>query len=226
MSDPVKVYLFHVEPGDRPLFFAEPPEDDDPSKPLTHNGIRGWFEAKLRHFKTAVLHSENRAARLSRYVWERLQRTTHPDEALLSRLRSTQSVDIHHSSTLSRDEALAAWAAFLGKSRRRHWPWFLVNLIVSPLTLILGPLPGPNLIGYWIAYRAVHHWLILLGLNHARKGAIETQFRAIDSLDKSRPAREDMRPEFDHEALEEFLRRHGVTERQPNLSADVADNHK
>ena len=119
MSDPVKVFLFEVEPGARRLFFAEPAEPDDPSKRPAHEGIRGWAETKIHSLMALLQHSESSAARFSRAVWRRLQRTTHPDEALLARLRGTEAIDIHHPASLSHDETLAAWSAFLGRSRRR-----------------------------------------------------------------------------------------------------------
>ncbi len=211
MNEPVKVYLLNDAANGRPLFYAEPPKEVDPSALPTHKGLHGWFEAQLRKLRGSIQHSENLAARWSRSLWEKLQRTTHPDEALLARLRTTRLIDIHHPSTLTRDEAHAAWSTFLGRSRRRHWPWFVVNLMISPLTLILGPLPGPNLVGYWIAYRAVHHWLILLGLGHARKGQIETRFQSDETLNGPIGNHEPrLSPGYDTKALGEFLRRHGV----------------
>ena len=207
----MKVYLLKIEPDGRRLFFADPVVDDG-SQPLPqHKGLRGWLEIKFRRFKIGWQDSESRAIRFMREVWEWLQKHTHPDEHLLARLRSSPSIDVHHPASMTSEEVLAAWSEYLGKARKRHWPWFLVNLIVSPLTVLLAPIPGPNLIGYWIAYRAVHHWLILLGLGHARRGRIETHLKAEAALD--RPVNitaKDATPVSDALALNEFLRRHGA----------------
>lgn len=214
MNDPVKVFLLPVEPGGRHLFYSETPGEEDPSQRPRHEGLRGWAESKFRSLQSAIHHSESRAARFSRSLWERLQRSTHPDEALLSRLRGAKSIAIHHPPTLTHDQATVAWSAFLGRSRRRHWPWFLINLILSPGTLLLAPIPGPNLIGYWIAYRAIHHGLILLGLGHATSGRIETRFKPDESLNRAiTTAEEDAPSGYDPAALDEFLRRHGAAGR-------------
>jgi len=44
-----------------------------------------------------------------------------------------------------------------------------VNTVISPVTLILTPIPGPNLLGYWIAYRAFCHLLAVLGARGAEE---------------------------------------------------------
>jgi hypothetical protein len=78
-------------------------------------------------------------------------------------------------------------------------------VLVAPLTVVLAPLPGPNLVGYWFVYRAVHHGLILTGLGRARRGLIDMTFRPDDTLD--RPGAVE-RLVADPEDLGEFLARH------------------
>ena len=210
----MKVYLLKIDPDGRRLFYADPLVEDGSELVHLHTGLRGWLEVKFRKLKTGWQDSQSRAVRFMKEVWEWLQKHTHPDEHLLARLRSSPSIDIHHPESMTSEEVLAAWSAFLGKARKRHWPWFLINLIVSPLTVLLAPIPGPNLIGYWIAYRAVHHWLILLGLGHARRGQIETQLQSDATLDHPiNMAPNGAIPVSDTLALDEFLRRHGALPR-------------
>lgn len=211
----MKVYLLKVGPeaeGGR-LFYVDPISDVD-SEPLpTHPGLRGWFESRFRKLKTGWEHSEGRAVRLFRDIWLWLRKHTHPDETLLTRLRTAGSIEVHHPATMKPEEVLTAWSAFLAKGRKRHWPWFLVNLFVSPLTVLLAPIPGPNLIGYWIAYRAIQHGLILLGLKQARSGRIETHLKPEEELNRPITATAtdgDVPKECDPTALEEFLRRQGA----------------
>jgi hypothetical protein len=140
---------------------------------------------------------------------------------LLARLRSADVIELHHPSAMDAAEAEAAWSTFLAVSRRRHWPWLVVNALVSPLTVLLAPLPGPNLVGYWFAYRAVHHLLILVGVRRVRAGRVTTRFRPAEALD--RPLRQGAgRDEAaghlaplvgDPHGLGSFLDRQGVSRR-------------
>jgi hypothetical protein len=102
---------------------------------------------------------------------------------LLARLRLASAIDVHHPSSMTREEVHAAWSAFLAAGSRRHWPWFLVNAAIAPLTILLIPVPGPNLIGYWFTYRALHHLFILYGLSRARRGRVVTHLLSTEVLD-------------------------------------------
>lgn len=216
MANPLKVVLLDVDPDrGRPVFYAEPPDGDDHHHPVEGpppRGLRPRLEAWLRKLKAGWQHSEGRAARLSRKVWHWLHRWVHPDETLLARLRSARTLEVHHPASLNAEDVAAAWADYLARSRRRHWPWFVVDLLVTPLTVLLAPLPGPNLIGYWFAYRAVHHGLILHGLGRTRGGKVETVLCPTERLDGGgHPEPADLAAlGYDPEAVDEFLRRHGV----------------
>jgi hypothetical protein len=112
-----------------------------------------------------------------------LHNQTHPDETLYARLRSAGSIEVAYPAAMDGTAAEAAWRAFVARGRRRHWPWFVVDALVSPLTVLLAPLPGPNLIGYWFVYRAIHHMFILNGLRRVRGGQVEVWYRPESVLD-------------------------------------------
>jgi hypothetical protein len=202
----LNVYLLNVEPPNgRPVFYAEPPEDVDEAS-TKHRGLRGWAEANYRRIKDRWEHSHGLVASLGRRFWGMVNRRKHPDERLLAHLRSVRSIEVHYPATSGLEETGAAWSKFLAAARRRHWAWFAGNALVCPLTLLLMPLPGPNLIGYWFVYRAVHHWLILVGIGRVRRGHAETFFRPGDDL-----ASPDGLPgDLDAAAVGGFLKRHGV----------------
>ena len=79
-----------------------------------------------------------------------------------------------------------AWNAFLAEGLRRHRPWFVVNLLISPLTVVLAPLPGPNIIGYWFVFRAWQDGMILLGIRRVIVGPVEITFRPNPDLEPIR----------------------------------------
>ena len=167
----MKIYLEQTEDGRR-LFRADESDKDEagPGRP------QGWLSRKAHALTAAFQHSEGRLARTVRRGWSWLQRRMHPDEPLLVRLRSAQAIEIDHPATLPAPEARAAWRAHLSRAQRRHVPWLILNVLVSPLTILLAPLPGPNLVGYWIAYRAVRDWLAVRGARRGLSGRVETTF--------------------------------------------------
>jgi len=46
---------------------------------------------------------------------------------------------------------------------------------------VFTPLPGPNVIGYWVVYRAVCHWLARLGARNAC--GVTTRLHSTGALD-------------------------------------------
>jgi hypothetical protein len=60
-----------------------------------------------------------------------------------------------------------------------------LNLAISPLTLLLVPVPGPNVVGFWFVYRIVCHTLALLGIHRASSTRVTTAFRPSADLDEA-----------------------------------------
>ena len=217
MDRSLNVYLITLD-SQRCLFYSEAPPDQ-PLAPPAEKGIKGWAERQLWRFKTAVADSEGAPFRATRSVWNWLQSRTHPDETLLTRLRHAEIVTVNHPATMTPRDAETLWKLFLNQGRRRHLPWFIVNLLVSPLTVVLAALPGPNLIGYWFVYRAFHHLMILIGLKRIRTDRIQTMFHDHDDLDfrmTNEPSRIDINRLVEigcqKRELVEFFQKHGLTE--------------
>jgi hypothetical protein len=168
MGTDLRIFLLVVEPSRR-LFYSEvvePPGGSVGSSP-TH-GVRGWLEATLLRMKDGWEQSQGKAVRLSRRLWDWLHRRTHPDEVLYARLRKAEGIELIHPHTMDAATVDSAWSGFLRRGRWRHLRWLVVNTLVAPLTIVLAPLPGPNLVGYWFVYRAIHHLFILHGLGRVR----------------------------------------------------------
>ena len=101
------------------------------------------------------------------------------------RLRSTRRVDLAHPASRNGSDVARIWQNYLARRWRAHAVYLSYNALIAPAALaLLWPLPGPNLIGYWFAYRAVHHWLILRGIRSVRKGRIVTHYHADTALDQ------------------------------------------
>ena len=62
--------------------------------------------------------------------------------------------------------------------------WLSCNGIIAPVAIItLWILPGPNLIGYWFAYRAIHHSLVVWGIRRVQRKQIPTELYPVAALD-------------------------------------------
>jgi hypothetical protein len=205
----LKVYLLAVAPDRREFYgeLVEPPESEGEHEGQGQGGRHRWAVRRLRLLEASWKQSEGRGARVIRGLWSWLQRRAHPDEPLLARLRSAGAITVHHPASMDAEVAGVAWSRFLKGGRRRHLPWLIFDSLVAPLTIVLMPLPGPNLIGYWFLYRAIHQLLILTGLRRASRGAIETRFQPLEALD---PPIAEVALDCDPQALHDFLERRGI----------------
>jgi hypothetical protein len=97
-----------------------------------------------------------------------LLRLIHADESMLRHLRTATSVDLLHPPELPPQQARELWSSMLRRGRRRHVFWLVVDAVIAPLSIVLAPLPGPNVVGYWILFRVVCHWLAFRGAARAQ----------------------------------------------------------
>src|SRR5262249_10309928 len=112
-----------------------------------------------------------------------LSRRIPADEGLLRALRSAALVEVFHPSDMPPEAARAAWNEYLAGVKGRHVVGLAANAAVSPVSVVLAPLPGPNILGYWFVYRAACHALALLGLRRASGDRVPTVFEAQPALD-------------------------------------------
>ncbi|SIO59261.1 K+-H+ exchange-related [Singulisphaera sp. GP187] len=174
----MKIQL-HLTTKGKAVFHAEKSAAREEHPP--HHGLRGWIERKAQSLKTAWSQADRGPAGRVRAFWEKLQSRMPDDESMLARLRTASAIEMYHPATMSGEEAQAHWVDYMARCRRRHLPWLGFNILISPITLILAPLPGPNLIGYWFAYRAVKDALALLGLRHARDPGMATTYHPLET---------------------------------------------
>ena len=208
----MKIYLLSLDSG-RCVFYSEGPEaaaETEAAAP--RRGMRGWAERRYKNLQAILNESEKGVGLRVRRIWEWLQKRIPPDEPVLRSLRGVRAVVLHHPSTLTEEKAHSLWQGYLKSRQRRHMFWFIMNALVSPLTLLLAPLPGPNVIGYWFVYRAVCHLLARLGARNARSEQVTTKFLSTEALDGSFSAQDDERIvsltlNFELPGLDYFLKR-------------------
>ncbi len=173
----MEVFLIPVGPNRYELYF-EPGADDDPEE--ADEG--GWFrglrrrfgeilreaeaERHRRHHDVAVLDSPGWAGRakrrILRWVVEQIA-----EQRLLWHLRRTEHVDVQAPSDLDPGRAGQIVREGLQRDADRHFRWLLVHSVGLALSIVLIPIPGPNLIGYYFTFTVVSHFLSMRG---ARRG--------------------------------------------------------
>lgn len=179
----MKIYLLSLDSG-HCVFYSEGPEAViELEAAIPRRGIRGWVERKYKSLQVILTESEKGVGLRMRRIWEWLQKRISPDEPILRSLRGVRAIGLYHPLTFEQEETVRLWNRYLKERQGRHMFWFIANTVVSPLTLLLAPLPGPNLIGYWFVYRAVCHLLARLGARHARSERVVTDLFSTSELD-------------------------------------------
>ena len=97
-----------------------------------------------------------------RWIAERIA-----EQRLLWRLRGQTAVRAFFPAGIEPSEAHRGIRGSLERDSRRHLRWLVVDTVGGLFSLLLVPLPGPNVPGYYFAFRIVGH---LLAVRGARQG--------------------------------------------------------
>lgn len=180
----MEVYLVPVGRG-RYALYCEPGEDAhhdhvDPS------AARGPWKKLSDRFSAVIdavereqderAHAQSEAPRPSG-LWARLRARVMAwmaekiaEQRLLWRLRGKAQVQAWVPAGLDRDHATATIRGNLTAEFDRHRWWMVVDSLGGVFSLALMPVPGPNVIGYYFAFRIVGHFLSLRGARHGLTG--------------------------------------------------------
>jgi hypothetical protein len=172
----VKVFLLRFD-DKHSVFYSEEPEVEVAS---TEGGVRQWIEEKASAIQSELKKPSTRIGLHMGRLWEWLHSRTKPDESFLRRLRTAKNIEIYYPQNMDEARVKREWTSYLRKRSRSHRLWLIVNGIISPLTLLLAIIPGPNLIGYWFTYRAICHALVLFGTRQALEAT--TALHPVDTL--------------------------------------------
>src|SRR6476620_9013506 len=109
------------------------------------------------------------------------------EQRLLWNLRRERTVAVFHPQDLTYDQTLTLIHRMLQRDYERHRVWLVVDslLLIGSIALIL--LPGPNIIGYYFAFRVVGHWLSIRGASQGLR-AVTWTGQPCEPLTKLREA--------------------------------------
>jgi len=187
----VNVYLLLID-DERFFFYSAEDEEDEADKLVVPAGSDETWRARLtarlskrlERLKGSWQHAETGLLGKVRHCWDWLHTFIHPQESLLVRLYWVKRIDLYFPKSKSAD-VRAIWQGYLRGRFWHHLIWLGVNALIVPFVAVLAILPGPNVIGFWFTYRAIHHALIALGIRRARREQVTTVFIPSEALDQS-----------------------------------------
>ncbi len=165
---------------ERHELYCEPSEDDEAAAG-TDAPAPGFFARMRRRFSEMLRAAEAARARRARGEhdpidtwWERARARVLAkvadavaEQRLLWHLRHHAAARLHHPSDMTGERALTIMRASMVRDRDRHFRWLVIDaLLMVVLGVGLFFVPGPNVIGYYFAFRVVGHYLSRKGATH------------------------------------------------------------
>jgi len=191
----MEVFLITVGP-DRYELYCEVP-DEDPSAATDHD--RGFFRGLVRKFRDTL----NRIERDRRHHeadddhphgwFERLKRAglrtvaeSIAEQRLLWHMRRQQAATAVHPGDISGDAAMDVVKRAMQADFEKHRRWLAIDGVLVALSALLILVPGPNVIGYYFAFRVVGHYFSMRGARQGLDG-VQWATRGDQALADLRP---------------------------------------
>ena len=190
----MEVFLIPVG-ADRYELYCEVPDEDPTGASPDHD--RGFFRGLVRKFRDTLNRIERDRHRDdddARHGWfERLKRRgmrviaeSIAEQRLLWHLRRQASACAIHPADIDGDRAITLVHRALQADFEKHRRWLAIDGVLVALSALLILVPGPNVLGYYFAFRVVGHYFSMRG---ARQGLSFVQWTtsADDALSALRP---------------------------------------
>jgi hypothetical protein len=164
------------------------PSDDDESAPGAAAPAPGFFARLKRSFSETLRAAEVARARRAAGEydpidtwWERTRARilakvadAVAEQRLLWHLRHETAARLQHPPDMPADRALEIMRAAMVRDRDRHFRWLVIDGILMLLSGALVVVPGPNVLGYYFAFRVVGHYLSWRGAKQGLDGVTWT----------------------------------------------------
>ena len=194
------VYLVPVGPQRYELYCEIPddPEEADAEAPT------GRFRRLVQRFREMIADAERERRQgtprdVSRGWVARLQAKTMrwvaeaiAEQKLLWHLRKQDRACLHYPDDMQESDAVAIRRDHLTRDLKKHRKWLVIDsILMIVFGIVLFAVPGPNLVGYYFAFRVVGHYLSFRGATRGvgevswineRSGPL-TELRRVLTLD-------------------------------------------
>jgi hypothetical protein len=105
-------------------------------------------------------------ARTLRWVAEAIA-----EQKLLWHLRKQTSASLHYPDDLQEPDAASVLQFHLSRDLKKHRRWLAIDSVLMVLFgVVLFAVPGPNIVGYYFAFRVVGHYLSYRGARQGLNG--------------------------------------------------------
>ena len=166
------VYLVPVGPERYELYCEIPDDPEDEER----EGPPGHFRRLVQRFREMIADAERERregaphgvprgwigrirAKTMRWVAEAIA-----EQKLLWHLRKQDNVCLHFPDDIQEPGAVAIRQDHLTRDLKKHRKWLAIDSILMIFFgVILFAIPGPNLVGYYFAFRVVGHYLSFRG---------------------------------------------------------------
>jgi hypothetical protein len=126
----------------------------------------------------AAVHGQSNDApergRVRRFITRRIAEAV-AEQRLLWHLRHETDVRLVHPDDLSGSNAIDTAKTLIGADYAKHRRWCILDGVIAAVT---GPLfffvPGPNVVSWYFAFRAIGHFFAMRGANQGLSGATWT----------------------------------------------------
>nr|ALS89414.1 mitochondrial K+-H+ exchange-related protein [uncultured bacterium] len=194
------VYLLPVGDNRYELYceVADEPDDGAAEAP------KGFFRGLMHRFREMIKDAERerrqgvpegvrrgwlarQRAKMLRWVAESIA-----EQRLLWHLRKQHAATLHHPDDIDGSRAAEVLREQLTSDLKKHRFWLAIDsLLMVVLGVVLFAIPGPNVVGYYFAFRVVGHFLSFRGatqgLNvvtwHQQQSAPLTELRRVLTLE-------------------------------------------
>lgn len=166
------VYLVPVGPERYELYCEIPDEPDDAGA----EAPTGRFRRLVQRFRQMIADAERErrqgTPRVAARGWiARIRANTMrwvaeaiAEQKLLWHLRKQDHACLHYPDDMQESDAEAIRRDHLTRDLKKHRKWLAIDSILMIIFgVVLFAVPGPNLVGYYFAFRVVGHYLSLRG---------------------------------------------------------------
>jgi hypothetical protein len=155
---------------DRYELYSEPPEEPGTPPHPSAGRWRQWAHTAYVRWHELVEsarrgRSAGRIAQWRDAVVRRLAETI-AEQRTLWALAQHDETTLLFPASLGAADARAALDRLLASARRHHGWWIVVDAPIFIVSGLLAPIPGPNVLAYYLAFRVVGHWLSWRGARH------------------------------------------------------------
>ena len=192
----MEVFLIPVG-ADRYQLYCEVPEEDPSGATPDHD--RGFFRGLVRKFRDTLNRIERDRRRHEDegdgdHGWfERLKRRSLrivaesiAEQRLLWHMRRQDAACAVHPQDLDADMAMDLVRRAMQTDFEKHRRWLVIDGVLVALSALLILVPGPNVLGYYFAFRLVGHYFSMRGARQALDRVAWTT-RGDEALSDLRP---------------------------------------